>query len=387
MLTVRKLYTEPKLSPAEPKASDMSTDWYVWFRFFDATTEKWKQLRYKKGINEIKVYKERLVEANALKQAIKEELQEGWNPLLKDQARTIKIYSAEEAIDHILMIKSKTLRTKSNYAYKYILGLFKEWLAEEGILQSNTKIITGSHAQRYMDWLLIKKGYSGRTFNDHLIVLRTFFNCFIEREWIHKNPFRSVKRKTQTIGRNLAYTADEMETLDKYLYENDRRLYYFKSFIYHCFIRRTELTSIKVKHIDLANYTIIIPGENAKNNNQESVVIPVDLEPIIKEMELWKYNSEDYLFGRQLLTSPLKYKNPNWISNRHSKIVKLKKIDPEKGLYSWKHTGVCKYYYASGKDPYALMRQLRHRDLNTTMIYLKSMGLIQNDAFRNSRVA
>jgi integrase len=77
----------------------------------------------------------------------------------------------------------------------------------------------------------------------------------------------------------------------------------------------------------------------------------------------------------------------NHITTRHSKFTKQLQFDQQKGLYSWKHTGVCAAYYATGKDVYALMRQLRHKELTTTMIYLKSLGLIQNDAFRNSMIA
>ena len=385
--TNQKNYTEPKISPAAPKSCDLSKDWYVWFRFFDANTNTWKQLRYKKGINDIKNYKERIKEANALLEVIKEELAIGWNPLLKGEVNTIKIYTLRSGIDFILKLKEATLRKKSRYAYKYITLSFMEWLDSRHLGDLVIRNFTGSMAQEYMDWLLIKKKYSGRTFNDHLIVLRIFFNCFVDRDWIQKNPFRVVKRKTQTVGRNLAYTDQERDLLSDTLRQEKPRLWYFTQFVYHCFIRRTELTTIKVKHIDLLNNTIIIPGETAKNNTQESVVIPRDLVPVIREMQLHRYQSEDYVFGRSLMTCSNQYKNPNQISTVHNKIVKRLGISPEKGLYSHKHTGVCAYYYATGKDLFSVMRQLRHRDLNTTQIYLKSLGLVQNDVFRNASVA
>lgn len=387
MQTEKKLYTVPKLSPAEPKSCDMSKDWYVWFRFFDSHSRTWKQLRYKKGINEIKNYKERLREANALRQAILEELRGGWNPLQPDQPTTIKIYSLASGIDFILKLKAATLRTKTKYAYRYIMANFKEWLDTMGMLEDGIKFFTPAMAQEYMDWLLMKKQYSGRTYNDHLIVLRTFFNCFVDRDWIQKNPFRAVKKKTQTVGRNLAYTDQERILLSNHLQMNDRRLWYFTQIMFHCFIRRTELTTIRVKHIDLVNHTIIIPGDTAKNNTQESVVIPRDLVQVLMEMQLHRHHPEDFVFGRKLETCGERYKNPNWISSRHNDIVKALGIDPEKGLYSWKHSGVCAYYYATGKDIYSVMRQLRHREMNTTMIYLKSLGLIQNEAFRTASVA
>lgn len=380
-----KLYTEPKISPAEPESKDMASDWYVWFRFFDVATDSWKQLRYKKGINEFHNFRERLAEANALRQAIKEQLKDGWNPLLKDE-QVIRIYSMREALEFILKLKIKTLKKKTGYAYTYIINHFLTWLKGRNIDMVSAKKFTGVQAQEYMDHLTITKNYSGRTFNDHLLVLRTFFNCLVDRDWILKNPFKAVKWQKQTIGRNLAYTDAEKTLLEKELYESDRRLYYFTQIMYHCFIRRTEIASLKVKHIDMINKTILIPGENAKNMRQEGVVIPKGLEEVLKEMDLGNYSSECYVFGRRLFTCHEQYKNPNWISTRHSVIARRLKIHSEKNLYSWKHTGVCSYYHAT-KDPYALMRQLRHRDLKTTMIYLKSMGLIQNESIRNALVA
>jgi integrase/recombinase XerD len=385
-MTVTKLYSDPKLCPAKPQSCDMSKHWYVWLRFYNVLTGKWVQLRFKKGINEFHNYRERLAEANALKQVIKEELDRGWNPISKDY-KVIKIYSLQEGIDYVLKIKEATLRVKTKYAYRYITSSFVTWLQKQNIHFTQMNLFTASQAQQYMDWLLMHKKYSGRTYNDHLIVLRTFFNCFVDRDWCTKNPFRAVKRKTQTVGRNLAFSDKERIKLLEHLKKYDIRMYYFTQFIYHCFIRRTELTCIQVKHIDLVNQTIIIPGLDAKNNHQESVVIPKGLEPVIREMNLDKYNPDDFVFGWRMKTDARQFKSPNRISSRHNDVVKELGIDPQKGLYSHKHSGVCAYYYATGKDLYSIQRQCRHRDITTTMIYLKSLGLIHNEAFRNALVA
>jgi integrase len=147
------------------------------------------------------------------------------------------------------------------------------------------------------------------------------------------------------------------------------------------------MVRIKVSDVDLHNKTIIIPGNDAKNDMQESVVIPVGLEPIFKEMRIEHLPPDFYIFGKHLYPSEIPYMHVDHISGRHNKFPKQLKMDQRKGLYSWKHTGVCDYYYATGKDVYALMRQLRHKSLETTMIYLKSLGLIQNDSFRKAMVA
>jgi len=383
MPPISKLYTVPKIAPAN---LSMSTDWYVWFRYYNANTKTWEQFRFKKGINKFRTLKERLPVANALKEVLSEELAAGWNPL-QNIIQQIRISSLGQAIKHILGVKEKTLSKKSQHAYKYITDSLLDWLKNQNNPDIKLSDFTGSMAQKYMDFLLMTKEYSGRTFNDHLIILRTFFNCFIDREWISKNPFRTVKKKQQTIGRNHAFNDQEKKMLENYFKKHQPRLYYLTQIMYYCYIRRTEMLSLQVKHVDMINKTITIPGANAKNRSQESVVIPVGLEPVIEAMKLHSFHPEDYLFGRRLQTCSRRNHGPNYLSEKHNTIVKKLGIDPQKGLYSWKHTGVCKAYYLTGKDVYAIMRQLRHRDFNTTQIYLKSLGLIQNDVFRNAMVA
>ena len=376
-------YTEPKISPAE---LDVSKNWYIWFRFFNSREGKWEQFRFTKGINRFKTKKERLIEANALRQALKEELDRGWSPLPGAVEPTITVYSVSECIERVLEVKNTTLRKKSKQAYKYIAKLFTEWLAGRGMLHIRVSALTSQVCSEYMDYLLVEKKYSNRTHNDHLIVLSTLFNFMVEREWLVKNPFKKIKRKKSGVGRNHAFTNDERDKLGTALKERNKRLYYFTQFIFYTFIRRTELCSIRVKHIDVANHTIIIPGEMAKNGHQESVVIPVGLEAIIQEMRFDLYEPDDYVFGRSLRSGPRPYGNVNGISTLHNEISKELGISTEKGLYSWKHTGVCQAYYSTGKDIHSVMRQLRHRDMSTTMIYLKSLGLVQNDVFRRSMI-
>jgi integrase len=189
----------------------------------------------------------------------------------------------------------------------------------------------------------------------------------------------------QTTGRNTAFTDDEKESLRKLIYKKDRWIFYFSQIMYYTFIRRTEMVNVKIGDIDQVNKTIIV--RVAKNNIQESVVIPVGLEPILKEMRIEHYPEHFYLFGRHLYPSEVPYSNVNHISTRHNKFCRQLEMDEKKGLYSWKHSGVVAAYYATGKDVYSLMRQLRHRSLETTMIYLKSLGLIQNDVFRIAMIA
>jgi hypothetical protein len=59
----------------------MATDWLVQFSFYDSAKKIWVLKIFKKGINYITKYKDRLATANALKASLIQQLEKGWNPL------------------------------------------------------------------------------------------------------------------------------------------------------------------------------------------------------------------------------------------------------------------------------------------------------------------
>lgn len=374
-------YTEPQLCHY---SFDLSRDWFVYFDFTDHLTGSTTRKQYRGGINYAKSKDERITQGNALKAFWKQQLKAGWNPFVKSSDLPITKPTILEAFETILQLKMSSCGDRTIQTYKHSCKLLRTWLEQNRMGAIYLHQFDSTHARAYMDHLTIKKGYSGRTFNDQLTVLSTFFNCMIEREWVTKNPFKKVKKLQVEIGRNIAYTEQEKEALKQYLKEHDRNMYYFTQFIYYCFIRRSELTRLKIGNIDFANMTIVIPSAASKNKKQESVVIPNSFVPVLKEMNLHKYPQHWYIFGRKLEPGAIQYKNYNHISSRHNKISLSLGIDQQKGLYSWKHSGVCALYPVLNGDVYALMRQLRHSELTTTQIYLKSLGLTDNSAIRSA---
>lgn len=91
-------------------------------------------------------------------------------------------------------------------------------------------------------------------------------------------------------------------------------------------------------------------------------------------MKLESCNGDDFIFGAGLKTGPEQFRYPNHISTAHSRVLRKLGIRKECTLYSWKHTGAIKLYEAT-RDPYLVMRHLRHHSLEMTMIYMKSLGI------------
>lgn len=381
----RYSYTEPALCHYN---HDATKAWFVYFDFVDHLTGKTKRIQKRGGINYCPDDEDRYKAGNAFKKLWKQKLEKGWNPFLKSDVRKMPMhYTLAEALDEIVKIHAATLSKKTKETYERIIKYFKEWLAKEGMVNIMINQLEKADANRYIDTLISEKHLAARTRNDHLIILATLFNAMVGREWIAKNPFKKIEMKNVQVGRNVAFTDSEKEALKKLLKKKDPYLYYFTQIMYFTFIRRTELARLRVGDFDLIGNTITIPASISKNGMQESVVIPVGLEPILKEMRLEHYPSGFYVFGRHLFPSDMVYTNVNHITSRHNKFLKQLQFHSSKTLYSWKHTGVCKAYYATGKDIYSIMRQCRHKSIETTQVYLKSLGLIQNDVFRNAMVA
>lgn len=375
----RFTWTEPVLCHYN---YDIKKTWFVYFDFTDRLTLSTIRKQFRGDLYKFETVEKRKSRAKEMIAFWKGELRNGWNPLIKGDVHKMPYnYKVSEAFNQVLKLHIPSLKKRAKETYTYVVKKFTEWVASNRY-DTYMKEFTHSMASEYMDYLITDCKYSGRTHNDHLIILKVLINCMIDREWIMKNPFKKIKPKETTIGRNLAYTDEEREKLKNILYEKDRDMYYFSQIVYYCFIRRSELARLKIKDIDLVNHTITIPADVSKNKTQESVVIPVGLEPALREMELHKYDRNDYIFGYKLKRTSKIFVNINHISTRHNKFVTKLGIDKEKGLYSWKATGVITAYYATKKDIYSVMRQLRHRSLETTQIYMKTLGLLNNDVFR-----
>ena len=187
-----------------------------------------------------------------------------------------------------------------------------------------------------------------------------------------------VKEKIKQAGFTLKDVAEKLRTCNV-------NLYYFVQFMYHCFLRRSEIIRIRVGDIDWINKTIRVNSEDTKNRRQESVSIPSGLEPILRNMGLDKVEPELYIFSHNLKPGSYMLVKADHITAWHKRILTELKIPKGKTLYSWKHTGVVDYYNAI-RDPFPIMQQLRHHSLSITMVYLKSLGLQPNSLIRNAEL-
>jgi len=404
----------------------MTKSWFVYFDYTDKILNKTVRKQYRNGINYAKSRREREKLGNALVTYLKKKLQSGWNPLPAERrAPTDVPKTIREAIEKVIAIKTSSMTEKSVDNYEDISNMFLKWCAKYEYDTLPLRLFSPDIAQAYMDYLLIERNYSGKSHNGQLGILKAICSAIVGKpgkpgRWsnvLSVNPFGGIETMPESVGRNVAYTEEEAKALMQWYKIRDIRVYYAANFMFHCYIRKTELSKLKVRDINWTERTIIINSDSAKNRTQESVTIPEGLMPILEEMNLRSYPPDYYIFGHKMETDRKKICKADSISDRHlvclnairdEKHYKIKqpatilldkfryeheqlfdtirKIPHDKTFYSWKHTGVVMYWQVV-RDVYYLMRQLRHREMNTTMIYLKSLGLMPNEAFKNATIS
>ena len=367
-------YTTPKLC-----GDDLSKDWFVFFYYTDQLSGKKKLFRYKMGINRLKTKKERNARASAIISALSIKLESGWSPITK-KIENSQNKTVSEALDEIFEIKSAYLTKESIRTYGNQIDLFKRWLVQEGLDHLYTQNFNSDHMRKYCDWMLGVKKYSGKTYNGHIATLRTFFSEMVDRKYMEVTPMEGFKFVRQDTGKNVTFSNEDerkFETVKRI----DPNFYLATRFVRYCFLRRTELSKLQVKHLNWVNKTITIPSESAKSRVQDSVTIPKTLERMIERSGVLNLDPDTYLFGKHFVPSAEILKRLDDFSDMQRRINDKLDISEDSTFYAWKHTGVVELYNLT-KDPYVVMRQCRHTDIKMTMIYLRSLGCGVNEQVR-----
>ena len=122
-------------------------------------------------------------------------------------------------------------------------------------------------------------------------------------------------------------------------------------------------------YIDEEKATITIPAELAKAKRTDTVGIPPKLMEEMRNLGIFSFPKDFYLFGKYGVPSPFPVGH-NTQRNRFNHYREALGIPTNRKFYSWKHTGAISA--ANNGMPILEMKDyLRHKDIETTMEYIK----------------
>lgn len=351
---------------------DMSKPWYVEYYVWSQTHKKLVRKRHVLTQPSAKLRREI---GKKVSDQINAQLRQGLivDPIDRPTIdETIRPETISDALRFYLHFKQKTTKPRTFQTYDSDLKVFSKFLEDKNLQNLRLADFSRQLAYQYLDYLTIDKAIKNRRRNNLKNNTACFFNFFLERKEIEANPFFKIPALPTIDSKHFPFTPDEVAILKPLIHTHDPGLWLPIAFIYYIFIRAgEELRSLKIKNIH-AN-TISIGAASAKNSTTEHVLISQGLEEIITEAGLRKMPPDWYVFGHGG-PGPVKAEKNHWY-RRHYRILELAHLTGKNhDFYGWKHTGMINLYLATNNIELC-RRQARHKDIATTLKYIRELGI------------
>lgn len=357
---------------AKPKDNSIEKPWYVEFYVWDETKSKLHRKRYVLSHDTAKA---RELEAASLIKETNAALETGAviNPAKRTAVGPIQTQTLlVDAIQFFLKFIKNSKRNRTFETYNSDLSKFTAYLVATHQKNITLSKFTFTHAQAYIDHLIIDLQLKNLRINNLKATNSALFGFYKARKTLTENPFTGIKNLDVQSSKHKSYAKEEALAIKNYCLNQDPILWLAISFIYYSFIRAGfELRTLTIGSI--LDKTILIEGENAKNSKTEHVMIPAALEKIIQQYKLRDYPKHYYIFGSTGPSETMVDKN-HWY-RRHVKALEATKLTGQHhDFYSWKHTGVIALWFAT-KEIELIRSQCRHKDIATTLLYLRDLGI------------
>ena len=316
-----------------------------------------------------------------------EKLEEGWYPLLEEEDQ--KALKLNEALD--LYFKTKTreaeiseIRPDTLRAIKSQVKIFRQWLKSKKLDKTYLIRFTGKEAASYMTYIFLKREVSSKTYNNYLVATSTIFNWFISESLIKENPFKKIRSKPlKNKSQKVILTKDERIKLKNYLAVENPMYLLACLLVYHCGIRRTELTKIKIEDIDFKNKVIYIDNSVAKMNRDRYATISPEVMDYLLELEIHKKCSRYYLIGANWKNSDFPI-SPKRLSDEFAKCRKKLKFHPKTTFYSLRKTGGISRA-EEGMSVQAIKDFFGHTSLSSAVTYFENHRSKGNEELKKSK--
>lgn len=355
--------------PAELKQT-AGNDWRVVFYVKKPGKEKLKRFRRRVPPLKNKIERERL--AKRMCANINEKLLEGWSPFYEGSGQN-SYKSFISVLDQFLQqnkrkLKDQMIRKDSYRAYLSFTNNIKKYLEETSKEKMLAVEFTRSFAIQFIDHIYFERKRSARTSNNYLSFLNQIGIFMEERKYLPKNPVQNISKRKVAKKKREILPGWLRNDIFKYWKLNSKAYLTLCLTTYFCFIRRTELTKLKVKHVNLFEGIIFVPGSASKNGKDGTVTIPKRLRILLAE-HLSKSENSDYLFSNNNYLPGKNRLKPKKISDEWAKMRNEMDVDSKYQFYSLKDTGITNLLLL-GIPAKKVRDQARHHDIRITESYV-----------------
>lgn len=341
--------------------------------------------RFRVAVPQMKMISERTRHAQTIVVEINKKLQSGWLPYYSqidnndfktfDYCKKLFLEQTEKEV------KTNIKRPDTLRSYKSYLNMIDKFCTDKPYKINLMFDFNKAFVVNYLDWIYFDRKNSTRTYNNHLLFIGTFVNFCINHGWLKENFTTTISKKRE--GDKVRQILTEAEKTKLKEYKTDNPEYFVLCMLtYFCFVRRTELTKLKVSDIDLKNNFITLDENISKNRKTETVTIPNDFLLLLVD-HLKDAKKTDWLFGKGFKAGALQI-DPKRVSEKWEKFRQEKNVAAKYQFYSLKDTGITDLLL-SGIPAIKVRDQARHHDLRITESYTQRNktcdDIVRNSAF------
>lgn len=344
--------------------------WYIGFYVTSPQSGRLERVRIK--FNRIAHLPTRRKEGREMCRQINMQLARGWNPL-EDALASKSGTPFLKAFDHFLeekirLMEEGSIRPDSIRAYKSYRSMVEKHLP--GVEHCSASGVSKSMLLQFLDYFYYEKQRSARTRNNYLSFFKNLFAWMIDNGYAYVNPTEKIRKLPEAPKKRQIIPASSLGKLWDYLREENFGFYILCQVEYYLFIRRTELSKLKVSAFDLDQRIVTIPAEASKNKKDDTVTIPKTL---LEDLSIYLKNYQSPQKAQWYFTSanfqpdpkPLV---PKKISDQWAKTRKALRFPAVYQFYSLKDSGITAML-SSGIPSIIVRDQARHYDVAQTDTY------------------
>lgn len=365
------MFTKPEITNPE----DLSSRGYVSF-YYDHIRKRYyhgSSLGLECNPNQCTTLHARKLELEKLQYHIHRLLLAGWNPLTTPDntgVRASKLLS-EEFIKHLFKTQGISERHLEDLVFH--AGRFLDYLESKHISKINSIDISQDIAQNYLETCVNN--------NYYMIIrnrLQSLFTVFFEKHYILANPFVQTKPRKKVPKLNKAFTESQLHLVLETMKNTNQRLYLCALLMYGCFLRpHEEIRNIKRRHFSDDLTRIVLASEENKGRDIRITPVPAYVRDALVKYGINAIDCNEFLFtvnkGRAV--------NEDYFTNVWKKVKRklLREtiIDKEHTLYSLRHTAAIRLFNKT-QNLAKLSQVMGHKDVQITLTYLRSLGILLN---------
>ncbi|ADY51124.1 integrase family protein [Pseudopedobacter saltans DSM 12145] len=327
----------------------------------------------------------RTLELQLLEYEIKKAFAEGRYPIdrtaSKHQFRDNLIIEREalvlkDALDEVLNLKlASNLSKLYKRNLKRIHKLFVDFLTteeKEGCLSN----LSQNRVQEFLNQFQSSSTYYMDKRRDINVLLSGISNKYE----VDLGKLKKTNRVKVKATLHKYYELPQLKRILSYLEKHNDNLYICCLLSYSCFLRpHQEIRILTKSHFKNGFTQIHLSGSENKSGRIRVVPLPDYVrEKLVSHCK--DIEEHHNIFSKSITAYNEHYFSTNW-TREHKKMSKLGLIDKDQTIYSFRHTGAIAVYKKT-KDVHILQQLLGHSDMIVTLNYLRGLGQMSLDNYK-----